>query len=311
MILSELIKDNIKYYHRDEETEKSKKDPEKKKNGDGNKDDFIKINLDTIDEKIIKALLPLCIKGSPLFIIELAQALIDQEYILVKNGHILELSEEFKTMIKLKDYRKIKIPFIIEKVLGNIIDSLKCMEIIILKQAAVIGNIFDIDILSDLLSTFSTNFDDLFEAIRNFEAFGIIEVLYDLKPKHLVAMFSIPLMREVLYQRLLVEQRSDIHSRVARKMEFSKYSYMPKEIEYEILKRHLEASEITLMNGCFSQCHNLEYVDMSKLNLSNNLCFSQFFEDNFKLKKVKFPDIEINNVIWLNYMFYTSSFYSI
>ena len=67
---------------------------------------------------------------------------------------------------------------------------------------------------------------------------------------------------------------------------------------------NFNSSEITFMNGCFSQCNNLEYVDMSKLNLSNNLCFSQLFEENFKLKKVKFPDIEVHNVIWLSYMFY-------
>ena len=291
--VAELIKDNIKYYHRDEETEKTKKESEmnKKKNGtSGNKDDYIKINLDTIPDEVIKALLPLCIKGSPLFIIELAQALIDQEYILVKDGHILELSQEFKTMLDLRDYRKIKIPFIIEKVLGNIIDSLKCMEIIILKQASVIGNIFDIDILSDLLSTFSTNFDDLFEAIRNFEAFGIIEVLYDLKPKHLVAMFSIPLMREVLYQRLLVEQRADIHSRVARKMEFSKYSYMPKKIEYEILKSHLEASECTLMTSIEE-----DNMNRSADRISGNLANRKILITKDIIEKLKIVDLKITS----------------
>ena len=174
--VAELIKDNIKYYHRDDENAiKDCENIKKTKNGgEYDKNDFIKINLDSIPDNVIEALLPLCIKGSPLFILELAQALIDQGFILVKDGHVLELSPEFETMKKLRDYRKIKIPFIIEKVLGNIIDALKCMEIIILKQASVIGNIFDIDILSDLLSTFSTNFDDLLEAIRNFEAFGIL-----------------------------------------------------------------------------------------------------------------------------------------
>ena len=291
--VAELIKDNIKYYHLDEETEKSKKQMENNKNkksgGDG-KDDYIKINLDTIPDEVIKSILPLCIKGSPLFIIELTQALIDQEYILVKNGHILELSEEFNTMKNLRDYRKIKIPFIIEKVLGNIIDALKCMEIIILKQASVIGNIFDIDILSDLLSTFSTNFDDLFEAIRNFESFGIIEVLYDLKPKHLVAMFSIPLMREVLYQRLLVEQRCDIHSRVARKMEFSKYSYMPKKIEYEILKRHLEASESTLMTS-------IEEDNMNRTTdrINGNLANRKILITKDIIEKLKIVDLKITS----------------
>ena len=292
--VAELIKDNVKYFHPDEETEKAKKEGENtKRNKSGSedgKDDYIKINLDNIPDEVIKALLPLCIKGSPLFIIELAQALIDQEYILVENGHKLVLSEEFKTMIELRDFRKIKIPFIIEKVLGNIIDSLKCMEIIILKQASVIGNIFDIDILTDLLSTFSTNFDDLFEAIRNFEAFGIIEVLYDLKPKHLVAMFSIPLMREVLYQRLLVEQRCDIHSRVARKMEFSKYSYMPKKTEYEILKNHLEASESTLMKS-------IEDDNMNKTSdrVNGNLANRKILITKDIIEKLKIVDLKITS----------------
>ena len=289
--VAELIKDNIKFYHRDEQTEKKESDNKKDKTCvDDNKNDHIKINLDNIPEEVIKALLPLCIKGSPLFIIELAQALIDQGFILVKNGHILELSEEFKTMLTLRDYRKIKIPFIIEKVLGNIIDALKCMQIIILKQASVIGNIFDIDILSDLLSTFSTNFDDLLEAIRNFEAFGIIEILYDLKPKHLVAMFSIPLMREVLYQRLLVEQKSDIHSRVARKMEFSKYSYMPKKIEYEILKSHLEASESTLMTSLEEDNRN---KNSDKIN--GNLGNRKILITKEIIEKLKIVDLKITS----------------
>ena len=60
--------------------------------------------------------------------------------------------------------------------------------------------------------------------LRNFESYGIIEILYDLKPKHLVAMFAIPLMREVLYQRMLLEQKTYIHAKIERKMEFYKYT---------------------------------------------------------------------------------------
>ena len=193
-------------------------------------------------------------------------------------------------MMRLRDYRQIKIPIIIEKVLGNIIDALKCIEIIILKQASVIGNIFDIDILGDLMSSFSTTFDDLLDAIKNFESLGIIEILYDIKLKHLVAMFSLPLMREVLYQRLLVEQRTEIHSRVARKMEFSKYSYMPKEIEYEILRRHLESSENTMMN-ILEEDKNGKIIDRVNGNLVNRkiLITKQIIE------KLKIVDLKITS----------------
>ena len=288
--VSEMIKENIKYYKPDIDNEALKMEIMNKIREDDIKDDYIKINLDSIPEDVIKALLPLCIKGSPLFIIEMAQALIDQGYILVKDGHALELSDTFKTMMRLKDYRQIKIPIIIERVLGNIIDSLKCMEIIILKQASVIGNIFDIDILSDLLSSFSTTFDDLLDSIKNFESVGIIEILYDLKLKHLVAMFSLPLMREVLYQRLLIEQKTDIHSRVARKMEFSKYSYMQKEIEYEILKRHLESSESTLMNS-LEEDNSGKAIDRINSNLANRkiLITKQIIE------KLKIVDLKITS----------------
>ena len=288
--VTDLIKENITYIKPDVDNEQKKFEMLQKAGVDGIKDNYIKVNLDTIPKEVIKALLPLCIKGNPLFIIELTQALIDQGYLLVKNGHELELSEEFKEMMLLRDYRQIKIPIIIERVLGNIIDSLKCIEIIILKQASVIGNIFDIDILSDLLSSFSTTFDDLLDAIKNFESLGIIEILYDLKLKHLVAMFSLPLMREVLYQRLLVEQRCDIHSRVARKMEFSKYSYMPKEIEYEILKRHLEASENTMMNT-LEEDKEGKIIDRVNSNLANRkiLITKQIIE------KLKIVDLKITS----------------
>ena len=288
--VADLIKENIKYYKPDIENEHIKMEIMTKIREEDIKDDHIKINIDTIPEEVIKALMPLCIKGCPLFILELTQALIEQGYIFVKNGHQLELSEEFKMMMQLKDYRQVKIPIIIEKVLGNIIDGLKCIEIIILKQASVIGNIFDIDILGDLMSSFSTTLDDLLDAIKNFESLGIIEILYDLKLKHLVAMFSLPLMREVLYQRLLVEQRCDIHSRVARKMEFSKYSYMPKEIEYEILKRHLEASENTMMNT-LEEDNEGKNIDRINSNLANRkiLITKQIIE------KLKIVDLKITS----------------
>ena len=213
-----------------------------------NKDQYDKITIDEVPIDVINAILPISFKGNPLFIIELTQALLEQKFLTLKNRSCLMLTEEFKKMLKLRDYSKLKIPLIIEKVLGNIIDSLKCNEIIILKYASVIGNIFDIDILSEILNTSPSNFDDLIETMRTFESYGIIEILYDLKPKHLVAMFSIPLMREVLYQRMLVEQKTDIHAKIARKMEFSKFSYMPKNIEHDILKKHLETSEKTILN---------------------------------------------------------------
>ena len=253
------------------------------------KEAYDKITIDEVPIDVINAILPLSFKGNPLFIIELTQALLDQKFLTLKNRSCLMLTEEFKKMLKLKDYSKLKIPLIIEKVLGNIIDSLKCMEIIILKHASVIGNIFDIDILSEILSTSPANFDDLIDTLRNFESYGIIEILYDLKPKHLVAMFAIPLMREVLYQRMLVEQKTDIHAKIARKMEFSKFSYMPKNIEHDILKKHLETSEQTIMNTI--ELDENEIVN--KENFNGNITNQKILVTKDIIEKLKIVDLKI------------------
>lgn len=43
------------------------------------------------------------------------------------------------------------------------------------------------------------------------------------------------------------------------------------------------------MNDCFSGCINLEYADISNLDLENNKGFMNLFKDNKKLKEIKFP----------------------
>ena len=58
------------------------------------------------------------------------------------------------------------------------------------------------------------------------------------------------------------------------------------------------------MNDCFKGCINLEYVDMSNLDLRNNRCFMNFFKGDKKLKEVKFPSITFSNIYWYYRMFY-------
>ena len=281
--ISEIIKTNITTMPKEEIREASEEDPLKPN------ELYENIHIDDVPTDVINAILPLSFKGNPLFIIEICQSLVNQGLLILKNKTSLLLSDELKKMIIFKDYSKMQIPFIMEKVLGNIIDSLKCTEIIILKHAAAIGNIFDIDILSDIISFPSITFDDLLDMLKNFENLGLIEILYDLKPKHLVAMFTIPLLREVLYQRMLVEQKTDIHSKIARKMEFSKFSYMPKDIEQEVLKNHLETSEKTIMN-------HLEYNDIAEEELSNsNLSNQKILTTKDLIEKLKIIDLKITS----------------
>ena len=61
---------------------------------------------------------------------------------------------------------------------------------------------------------------------------------------------------------------------------------------------------IGLMNDCFQNCINLEYADLSNLNLKNNGCFMNFFSGDKKLKEVKFPTESFGNAYYYYGMFY-------
>ena len=64
-----------------------------------------------------------------------------------------------------------------------------------------------------------------------------------------------------------------------------------------IFYNNFDSSRIYYMNDCFTNCPNLEYVDLSELDLSNNHCFMNFFKNDKKLKEVHFPKKKLKMLI--------------
>ena len=64
----------------------------------------------------------------------------------------------------------------------------------------------------------------------------------------MICKFAIPFCREILYQRMLIEQRNDIHMNIARLMQYNKFSYMSSKKEVELLKMHLKKTEKSIIN---------------------------------------------------------------
>ena len=64
----------------------------------------------------------------------------------------------------------------------------------------------------------------------------------------MICKFAIPFCREILYQRMLIEQRNDIHMNIARLMQYNKFSYMTSKKEVELLKAHLKKTEKSIIN---------------------------------------------------------------
>ena len=180
--------------------------------------------------------------SSPLLLGELLSSLIDEGYLVVHDS-TLKTGKNFSEMSTLSDFTSIKIPFLIEKIVGNIIDSLSPIESIILKYASVIGKTFDIDTLYTISTDSQLSFENLVKVIYSFHFNGIIDILYDLDVMKIVARFSVPFLREVLYQRMTVETRNSIHFTIARKMLVTRSSYLPIKKELIVLKSHLIEAE--------------------------------------------------------------------
>jgi hypothetical protein len=107
-----------------------------------------------------------------------------------------------------------------------------------------------------------------------------------LNPKHLVCKFAIPFFREILYQRMLIEQKTDIHMMVARSLQISKSKYMSHDKEVKCLEMHLKIAEKTLMRQMESEDEeqlrllriyknkNTDTLNLNnlKINLVKNIC---------------------------------------
>ena len=84
-------------------------------------------------------------------------------------GQELLTTSELIDMDNDHDWISFNVPMRMEKLIGHIIDSMDCREIVLLKYAATIGNIFDIDKLLKLNPFNNLTFDDLYGILQRLE----------------------------------------------------------------------------------------------------------------------------------------------
>lgn len=205
-----------------------------------------KQTIDRIDPVMIEIIVSKSFKGVPLFILDMVDNLINSKrFVQVLSGELI-VTSEMMDMEEMRDWSQFMVPTRIEKIVGNIIDSLQPKDIVILKYASVIGNLFDFQKLHQYNPFNNIATDDLSAILYNLERNGIIEILYDLNPKQLVCKFAVPFLREILYQRMLIEQKNDIHLNVARSLQTTNFKYMPHSQEIKFLELHIKTTERTL-----------------------------------------------------------------
>ena len=214
-----------------------------------------------VDPKLIHLLLDKSFKGNPLFMYDLIDELFKKKYIQNCVEEILTTSE-LDDMELEKNYNDFVIPVRIEKICGEMIDSINEHDIILIKYASVIGNLFDLNTLYNIMPFKEMYLNDLYDTMKSFERRGMIEFLYDLDGKHknVVCKFACPFLKETLYQRMLIEQRSEIHMQIASTFPKKKINYLPsKKVEKNYLRKQLELAQQSIIKGMEENSEEIKF----------------------------------------------------
>ena len=206
-------------------------------------------SLFKVDPNLIRTLIDKSYGGNPLFIRELLEEFLRMKYIQNCVSEIL-VTSELDDMEKLRNWNDFCIPLRIEKICGEMIDSLNERDIIILKHAATIGNLFDIQTLLSIIPFLGMTLPDLYDELKKIEQKKMIEYLYDLDPKKktVIYKFCCPFLKETLYQRMLIEQRNEIHMQISRLIQKKQVSYLPSlKLEKMNLRKQLENGQKSII----------------------------------------------------------------
>ena len=254
-----------------------------------NLEDNIKLKYNStikrIDKELIEMVLNKSFNGIPLFIIDIVTNLIASHKYTQFLSEELDVTSELKDMNELLDWSSFKIPERMEKLAGTIIDKLDSRDIIILKYASVMGTIFDSEKLKNLLPFKNLENNELYKYLLDYESKDIIEILYDLHLKHkkVVCKFSFPFIREICYQRMLIEQKSEIHFSFSKMLQVNEFRYLPQKLETKFFEHHLEIAEQTIMK----QIHEDDENQLQEMRKYLNTTRNKLNITNMKIKIVK------------------------
>ena len=278
------------------------------------------IKISSISPKLLAFLVNKTFGGNQLLIMRLILIIIEQNYYKIENEKLIE-NETFEKMLRFNDFTEFPLSRIIQRKIGEIISNeLDEEEVCLLKIASLFGDLFElsqikqvilIDNTSIFLSYLRKGEDQyIYKELRDLEAKYIIEIIedLDLKNKYVICKFSIPFLREILYQRIPSEQRNQLHYIIGKmtKVNFiPKYGkrskYLSNDDELDMLKNHLKFSEITIHENFLKGTLSSSEMENDNLNI-NNLKTLLTQEICLKISSIKIND-DKNNMIKAGYIY--------
>ncbi|CAD8189376.1 unnamed protein product [Paramecium octaurelia] len=213
--------------------------------------------------------------GHPLKVIYLMKHLLDNHYIILDEQRNLGMaSKKFRTLIKHEEWLDIDTPLMAVQINGPYIDKLTALQQLILKQACVIGDIFDIQTLN-----YVNPFKDfikqklLINELNSLYEQGLLDIM-NMEVENIYYRFSYSFFRETIYQRMTYAQRRQAHKNVALALQ-----KIPQPFDYHNNK------EYTRMQYHWTQAQNRNSVIVDEGTLLPKLTL--FEKKQLIIKKIK------------------------
>lgn len=151
-------------------------------------------------------------RGNPSMIMSILRTLIKNN-LIKKNLNKLIITNKANELFSINEFITVDAPQTSIQLNNPIVDKLESKEILALKTASVIGDIFTSNILRKInpFKDQGISNEDLEKILTELENKEILNVLDEKDKKHKVYQFSYPFMREVIYQRMTYSQRRELH----------------------------------------------------------------------------------------------------
>ena len=157
-------------------------------------------------------------EGKPLDILQFISNLQKSEFLKI-DGSKLIISQKLKKLSEMNQFLTIEPPLSRISVNGEILDRLEIHAYLLMKAAAIIGEEFDLQTLIKVNPfQLSISNEKLRRVLKYLEKAEFIEIL-DETEHNVIYRFVNPLMREIIYNRMLFSQRRQLHRFVAEAMQ--------------------------------------------------------------------------------------------
>ncbi|CAD8109893.1 unnamed protein product [Paramecium primaurelia] len=160
-------------------------------------------------------------QGNPLTFITLIEKLLKCNYMIVDNKQqdVAIVNDSLLNILNLDEFIILEAPLNKFRLNSPYLDKVGCLELLILKVASIIGDIFDVQTLNKIQPFKEViQKENLIKILNSLEELEIIETM-ELNDLNKYYRFAKPFLREIIYQRLLFSQRRELHKYYAQALQ--------------------------------------------------------------------------------------------